>query len=629
MQQCRRFFLSGSVFLILVLVCAGQEEPARQPIPDAKVQARVEALIVKELFKDELAKASDKDPVARARLANTFLSEGRDTNDNLAGRYVFFRLARDLAAQAGDAPGALQAIDDIAKDFRVSVREVLHMKIKALMTASKAVANAEAYYTVVDSALILMEESINADDYEAALKLVATAENAARKIKSVPLVSSIRRRQDEVVTLQKNFAPFQPFADKLATDPKDPQANTEMGKYHALRKGNWDLGLVLLSRGNHPGLRYLATLDLSQPKDAASQIKMAEGWLLAVGQAPPPSQTHLLLRAYHWYLQALYNPELKERVRVEKAMQAIMNKVPAEYRVGEIVAEYRRYEGHFGPVYAVALSPDGRKAVSGGADNTLRLWDTKMGKEIRRFEGHAGRIWTVAFSPDGRSVASAGFDATIRIWDLASGREKRLAGHKDYVRSLVFSPTGQRILSGGDDRLVRLWDVASGNEIQTFKGHDHFVWGVAIAHDGKYVLSASLDKTVRLWHVASGQELKKLTGHKDTVLCVAFSPDSRRALSGSTDGTLKLWDLETGKEIHTFKGHKGYVHSVAFSPDGRRALSAGADHTVRLWDVPTGEEVRKLEGHRDQVWTVTFSRDGRLALSGGQDHTVRVWGGAK
>jgi WD40 repeat protein len=40
----------------------------------------------------------------------------------------------------------------------------------------------------------------------------------------------------------------------------------------------------------------------------------------------------------------------------------------------------------------VALSPDGRTAVSASYDNTLRLWDVGTGKELRQLKGHSGDV---------------------------------------------------------------------------------------------------------------------------------------------------------------------------------------------------------------------------------------------
>jgi len=40
----------------------------------------------------------------------------------------------------------------------------------------------------------------------------------------------------------------------------------------------------------------------------------------------------------------------------------------------------RTFEGHTDWVSAVAVTPDGRRAVSGSWDQTLRLWDLENGR---------------------------------------------------------------------------------------------------------------------------------------------------------------------------------------------------------------------------------------------------------
>jgi WD40 repeat protein len=70
-------------------------------------------------------------------------------------------------------------------------------------------------------------------------------------------------------------------------------------------------------------------------------------------------------------------------------------------------------------VQSVAFSPDGRRALSGGSDNTLKLWDIATAKELRAFNGHSNWIHSVAYSPDGNVALSGAADHTLKLWDLA------------------------------------------------------------------------------------------------------------------------------------------------------------------------------------------------------------------
>ena len=619
--------LGGLVLGFALCVASAAQDGKKRSVPSPEAQAKIHKLI-RELYQDDLAKA-EKDTAVRSRLAQTLLQEGKDTVDDAAGRYVLLKEAHRLAAEAGDVNVALQAADELAQSFTIPSADLFQMRVQTLSTAANAVkAPPEAYQTVVESSLLLLDETLAADDFPSSLALLGAADRAAIKLRNVSLVSSIRKRLEEVKTLQKEYARWEPFAKKLAQNPDDAEANAEMGFYHALIKGNWEKGLSMLARGGKGSAAKLAAAEIEARKGAAL-AHAAGAWQEFAGTVKDLPRIHALLHAYQLYLQALPDVTGDDVAMIHKHLAAITAALPIEYRAGEITAELKRIDLP-GPVYHAAFSPDGRKVIAAAYDGSLRLLDARTGKEQRRLDGHIGKVWAVAFHPDGRRVVSGGFDGSVRLWDLSTAREsRRFPGHTDYVRSVVVSNDGKSILSGGDDRLVRLWDIEGSKEIRQFTGHGHFVWGVDLSRDGKHALSAGLDKTVRLWDVDSGSELKKIEAHKDTVLSVAFSPTGRYALSGSTDKTAILWDLDTAKPAKTFTGHTGYVQSVAFSPDGRLAISGGADGTVRLWDVTTGSAIRTLEGHRDQVWSVAFSRDGRFALSTGQDGSIRIWGGPK
>jgi len=71
--------------------------------------------------------------------------------------------------------------------------------------------------------------------------------------------------------------------------------------------------------------------------------------------------------------------------------------------------------GHAGGVRAVAVTPDGWRAVSASDDGTLKVWDLESGRELQTLSSHTGWLNAVAVTPDGRRALSAAADGTLKV----------------------------------------------------------------------------------------------------------------------------------------------------------------------------------------------------------------------
>ena len=296
-------------------------------------------------------------------------------------------------------------------------------------------------------------------------------------------------------------------------------------------------------------------------------------------------------------------------------------------------------QGHTAYVRSVAISPDGKFALSGSVDNTLKLWDISTGREIRTLKGHTSQVRSVVFTPDGKFALSGSYDDTIKLWDILTGMEIRtFIGHSPCVHSVAISPDGKYALSGGGDirgkdTTMRLWDISTGKEIRKFRLSE-WVKAVAFSPDGRYGLSSSGNK-LKLWDISTGREVRSFRGHSiedgyNDISSVAFSPDGRYAVSASDGEEMKLWDISTGREVRSYRGGHtwNHINSVAFTPDGMFVLF-GTGKSIKLWDVSTGNIIRTFKKPAGAI-SVAISPDGKYALSGGygsreDDASISLW----
>jgi WD40 repeat protein len=201
--------------------------------------------------------------------------------------------------------------------------------------------------------------------------------------------------------------------------------------------------------------------------------------------------------------------------------------------------------GHTDRVSGVAVSEDGSRILTGSWDKTCILYDARTGKALKQLDPpHYGHIWSVALSPDGKTAAVAGDHPYIRLWDLEKFTiKKELQGHSQAAVALAFSPKGDRLVSGGWDNTAIVWDLEKGVSTRVLNGNTGRVEGIAISADGNRVLTGSLDQKVRLFNAETGELMQTYDGHTAGIGKVTLSKNGKYAASGSWDHSVRLWPL--------------------------------------------------------------------------------------
>ena len=79
----------------------------------------------------------------------------------------------------------------------------------------------------------------------------------------------------------------------------------------------------------------------------------------------------------------------------------------------------RMFTGHTSPITALACSPNGKLLASADDSGSILLWDLAPGRLLKRMRGHGkGGIWSLSFSMESSVLISGGADNTVRVWDV-------------------------------------------------------------------------------------------------------------------------------------------------------------------------------------------------------------------
>src|SRR5262249_41710234 len=162
--------------------------------------------------------------------------------------------------------------------------------------------------------------------------------------------------------------------------------------------------------------------------------------------------------------------------------------------------------GHSAIVRRVAFTLDGKYAITGSMDKSVRIWDLVSGETIRTLRlpigpGFEGAIQGIAVSPDGKTLAASGVSVghakngfPIFLVDWQSGQVvKNLKGHRNTISYVAFSPNGKQLASSSTDRTVIVWNLDNGQIERLFAEHKTQVRQVGFAPDGVHLVSAAED----------------------------------------------------------------------------------------------------------------------------------------
>lgn len=278
--------------------------------------------------------------------------------------------------------------------------------------------------------------------------------------------------------------------------------------------------------------------------------------------------------------------------------------------------------GHGGPVRALAVSPDGKTAISGSFDQSAILWTLDSGRAKAILRAHDGAVNAVAALPDGR-FATAGEDGRIALWPAQDDTPLRMSRvHKAPIAGLAVSPDGAALASAGWDGQARVTAVSDGRLIRTLAGHKGNVNAVAFLPDGR-LASAGYDATLRFEGADGGVRVIETASPLNALVALPHG----RLVAGGASGDIFIVDPRT-EAVASLPATDTPIIALAASPDGASIAAASPRGAVAIIDVASRKIRFTLNGPGLPVWSLAYTPDGRTLLTGGGDRLVRRWDAA-
>ncbi len=235
-------------------------------------------------------------------------------------------------------------------------------------------------------------------------------------------------------------------------------------------------------------------------------------------------------------------------------------------------------------VLHITFVDGGTRLVTGGEDETIRVWDWASGQQQQSIDA-GGKVYAFAPDPEGRMIAASG-GFSPAVWDITSGTQAgKLSGDMFHGIPGISVPTT---------------DKARG--INPFK-----IYSIVVSPDGRLAATGLSFRTIRIYDFTTHKYLYRLEGHLDRVTSLAFSADSQSLISSGLDNVVRVWDVssrEDGHEMRVIADHNGSVTSLAVSAVGNIFVSAGVDGTARVYDGTTLEPIATFVNVGDQDFAV-------------------------
>ncbi|TIB38106.1 hypothetical protein E3P86_01838 [Wallemia ichthyophaga] len=259
-------------------------------------------------------------------------------------------------------------------------------------------------------------------------------------------------------------------------------------------------------------------------------------------------------------------------------------------------------------ITALSFDDTGSTCVTASSDDTIHLFDTKLGKHQKYFRSGKYGVDLPCFTHSSSTIiyASTKQDNSIKYHSLHDNSYLQYyRGHQGKVNSLEMSPTDDMFLSASSDDTVRLWDLRTPQcqGLLHIKGNSIAAWdpsGLCFA------VSLYSESMILLYDKGRYDQAPFATfalrdrDHRGRDIrphptCIKFSSNGNYILVGTNSPYHYILDSFSGQIYYRLTGHETFTSvniqrdMLSWSPDGKFVVGGSKNGKIHVWEVPPTE----------------------------------------
>jgi len=286
----------------------------------------------------------------------------------------------------------------------------------------------------------------------------------------------------------------------------------------------------------------------------------------------------------------------------------------------------RVISSHEHKAISLVLHAGGKLAVTGGQDDTVRIWSTDQSTAQAVMRGHLSAVSALALNTGGEILASGSLDGTVILWNMKEHellKSTKVIG-KSSIKSLAFHPNGRILAIGGEDGSLQFRSIPEMKLITTLSGHKNSINDLEFNPRGDLFVSGSEDGKVIIWDWKVKKQRSKIN-FEDAVSTISMHPKLAEIVVGTAGGRLETWSLAKGTLLHQITESGPLISSTGYDRNGSRIISALEDGTVEIWENGVSLHLKTFSGHERIVESLDFSSNNKFLISSSSEKSVRIW----